>query len=146
MDLSIIYHSLIILTQCSSGEVGVPDNFAGYSKAKTGKGYMGAILSGSNRNFREYFQGTLSSPMIEGQKYCVSFWYKLASGSKFAVDQLGLHFSETEVANGNKSHLNFKAHLSNKEGLFLDNTEEWVQFCHGIYCPRFRGILYRRKL
>ncbi|WP_321280166.1 OmpA family protein [Marinifilum fragile] len=115
--------------ECSNGEVGVPDNFAGYSKARTGKGYMGAILSGSNRNFREYFQGTLSYPMIAGQKYCVSFWYKLASGSKFAVDQLGIHFSETETANGNSSFLDFRAHLSNKEGLFLDNTEEWAQFC-----------------
>jgi len=115
--------------ECGAREVKVPDNFAGYSKAKSGKGYMGAILSGSNRNFREYIQGTLNRPMIPDQKYCVSFWYKLASGSKFAVDQLGLHFTETKIANGNKTYLNLRADLSNKEGLFLDNTEEWVQFC-----------------
>lgn len=115
--------------KCGPREVSVPDNFAGYSEAKSGEGYVGAILSGSNRNFREYIQGTLSSPMIAGQKYCVSFWYKLASGSKFAVDQLSIHFSETKLANGNKTFLNLKADLTNKEGLFLDNTEEWIQFC-----------------
>lgn len=121
--------------ECSPGEVRVPDNFAGYSRAKSGKGYMGAILSGSNRNFREYFQGTLSSPMLAGQKYCVSFWYKLASGSKFAVDQLSLYFSETKLANGNTTFLNLKADLTNKEGLFLDNTDEWIQFCQ-IYTAK----------
>ncbi len=115
--------------KCSSGEVKVPDNFAGYSQPKSGKGYMGAILSGSNRDFREYFQGTLSGPMKEGQVYCVSFWYKLASGSKFAVDQLSIYFVNQIVANGNKTFLNYKPQLSNTEGLFLDNTEEWVQFC-----------------
>lgn len=115
--------------ECGSREVKVPDNFAGYSKAKSGKGYVGAILSGSNRDFREYIQGTLSSPMLADQKYCVSFWYKLASGSKFAVDQLSLHFTDSEITNDNKTFLNLKAHLTNKEGLFLDNTEEWIQFC-----------------
>ncbi|GAF05610.1 OmpA family protein [Saccharicrinis fermentans] len=115
--------------ECGLGEVKVPDNFAGYSKAKSGKGYVGAILSGSNRNFREYIQGTLDSPMIEGQKYCVSFWYKLASGSKFAVDQLSIHFTTAKILNDNSTFLNLTADLTNKEGLFLDNTEEWAQFC-----------------
>ena len=115
--------------ECGSGEVKVPDNFAGYSRAKSGEGYMGAILSGSNRDFREYIQGTLSSPMLAGQKYCVSFWYKLASGSKFAVDQLSMHFTDLKITNGNKTFLSLKADLTNKEGLFLDNTEEWIQFC-----------------
>ncbi|MDA3892630.1 MAG: OmpA family protein [Salinivirgaceae bacterium] len=115
--------------QCSSGEVKVPDNFAGYSQPKSGKGYMGAILSGSDRDFREYVQGTLSSPMKAGQVYCVSFWYKLASGSKFAVDQLSTFFVNDQVANSNKTYLGYKAQLNNTEGLFLDNTEEWEHFC-----------------
>jgi len=115
--------------ECGSGEVKVPDNFAGYSKAKSGEAYMGAILSGSDRDFREYIQGTLSWPMDAGQKYCVSFWYKLASGSKFAVDQLSMHFSDSKIINGNKTFLKLRADLTNKEGLFLDNTEEWIQFC-----------------
>ncbi|WP_075589922.1 OmpA family protein [Labilibacter marinus] len=115
--------------ECGLGEVKVPDNFAGYSKAKSGKGYVGAILSGSNRNFREYIQGTLDGSMVAGQKYCISFWYKLASGSKFAVDQLSMHFTTAKILNDNNSFLQLTADLTNKEGLFLDNTEEWVQFC-----------------
>nr|WP_321452580.1 OmpA family protein [uncultured Carboxylicivirga sp.] len=115
--------------ECGLGEVKVPDNFAGYSKAKSGKGYAGAILSGTNRNFREYIQGTLNGPMFPGQKYCVSFWYKLASGSKFAIDQLSMHFTTSEVISDNSSFLSLSPDLTNKEGLFLDNTDEWNQFC-----------------
>lgn len=115
--------------KCSKGEVKVPDNFAGYSHPKEGDGYMGSILSGSNRDFREYFQGTLSGPMQAGQVYCVSFWYKLASGSKFSVDQLSVYFVENKVANSNKTFLNYKPQLNNQEGLFLDNTTNWKQFC-----------------
>ncbi len=115
--------------ECSTGQARVPDNFAGYSKPKSGKGYMGAILTGSDRDFREYIQGSLSEPMKEGQVYCVSFWYKLASGSKFAVDQLSVFFSGQLVANNNTTFLNFKPNLSNTKGLFLDNTEEWEHYC-----------------
>lgn len=115
--------------KCSTGEVKVPSNFAGYSQPKSGNGYMGAILSGSNRDFREYFQGTLSGSMEAGQVYCVSFWYKLASGSKFSVDQLSVNFVKQKVANSNKTYLNYKPQLNNQEGLFLDNTTDWKQFC-----------------
>jgi len=115
--------------KCSSGEVKVPDNFAGFSQPKSGKGYMGSILTGSNKDFREYFQGTLSEPMQAGQVYCVSFWYKLASGSKFAVDQLSMYFVNDQVANDNKTYLGYKSQINNPEGLFLDNTDEWEQFC-----------------
>lgn len=121
--------------RCSNGEVKVPNNFAGVSQPKSGDGYMGAILSGSDRDFREYLQGTLSKPMEKGQRYCVSFWYKLASGSKFAVDQLSVYFVQEQVANSNKTFLNYKAQLNNQEGLFLDNTEEWQQFCQ-IYTAK----------
>ncbi len=115
--------------KCSAGQARVPDNFAGYSQPKYGEGYMGAILSGTDRDFREYIQGTLKEPMVAGQVYCVSFWFKLASGSKFAVDQLSVYFVKQKVANENKTFLNYKAQLNNTEGLFLDNTDEWIQFC-----------------
>ena len=36
--------------KCSTGDVKVPDNFAGYSQPHSGKGYMGAILTGSDRD------------------------------------------------------------------------------------------------
>lgn len=115
--------------KCGSGVVAVPANFAGVSQPKTGNGYMGSILSGSEKNYREYFQGELSKPMEAGKRYCVTFWYKLASYSKFAVDQMSLRFYTEKLSNESKNPIGGKPQLNNTPGLFLDNTTDWKQMC-----------------
>ena len=109
--------------------VGVPKNFAGESMPKTGNAYAGAILSGTDDGYREYLQGTLKEPLIAGKKYCVNFSFKLASYSKFAVDQLSLFFSETEIRNDLMVNLPYKPQINNTEGLFLDNIDDWEEMC-----------------
>jgi outer membrane protein OmpA-like peptidoglycan-associated protein len=112
-----------------SNKVGVPLNFAGESEPKTGDGYAGAILSGTDDGYREYIQGKLKMPLEAGKKYCVTFSYKLASYSKFAVDQLSLYFSEAEVRNELMVNLPFNPQINNKVGLFLDNIDDWEDIC-----------------
>lgn len=115
--------------RCSPGQVKVPNNFAGVSEPKTGDAYMGAILTGTERDYREYFQGTLSEPMVKDKMYCVTFYYRLASMSQFAVDQLSTFFVDLEVKSTIKSNLAVEPQLTNKPGLFLDNIEDWEQYC-----------------
>ena len=113
----------------SDGCVKVPKNFAGESQPKSGDGYAGAILSGTDDGYREYIQGSLKEPLVAGEKYCVTYWYKLASYSKFAVDQLSVFFSETQVRNDLMVNLPYKPQINNKVGLFLDNIDEWEETC-----------------
>ena len=116
--------------RCSKGIVGVPNNFAGVSEPRTGSGYVGAILSGTSESYREYIQGELRVPMIEGKQYCVTYYYRLASYSQIAVDQISLYFSNKEIAQEGKEALSsLKPQIRNKDGLFLDNVEEWKQIC-----------------
>ncbi len=115
--------------RCSSSEVRVPNNFAGVSDPHSGNAYMGAILTGTEYNYREYFQGTLKTPMVKGRKYCVQFYYRLASFSKFAVDQMSVYFSETLLISTTKENLTVTPQLNNKPGLFLDNIEDWELYC-----------------
>ena len=115
--------------RCGTGEVKVPNNFAGVSDPYQGDAYMGAILTGTEYNYREYFQGTLIRPLEKGKMYCVQFHFRLASFSKFAVDQLSMYFSETEVKSTIKENLAVIPQLKNKPGLFLDNIEGWNLFC-----------------
>lgn len=115
--------------KCSKLRAGIPSNFAGYSHAKEGKAYAGAILSGSTFTHREYVQGELSLPMKKGKRYCVSFYYKLASGSRFAIDQLGLHLSKEQLSIKTKKELKVEPQLKNPEGIFLNNTSDWQHFC-----------------
>jgi outer membrane protein OmpA-like peptidoglycan-associated protein len=115
--------------RCSPKNVSVPNNFAGESEPKTGNGYVGAILSGTEESYREYIQGMVSQPLIQGKKYCVRFSYKLASYSRFAVDQLSLYFSDVEIKNTINVNLPYIPQIKSKPGLFLDNIEEWEELC-----------------
>jgi outer membrane protein OmpA-like peptidoglycan-associated protein len=108
----------------------VPVNFAGTSEPNTGDGYVGAILSGTFEGRREYIQGELKKPMEAGNKYCVKFYYRLASGSRFAVDQLSVYFSGEKVLKDGIVALGVKPQLNNIDGLFLDNVEDWEQICY----------------
>lgn len=115
--------------RCSSGTVAVPANFAGKSEPKSGDAYIGSILSGTSESYREYFQGELKSPMVQGNQYCITFNYKLASYSQIAVDQLSVYLSEEETLVEGKEALGRKPQIRNKDGLFLDNVEEWKEMC-----------------
>jgi outer membrane protein OmpA-like peptidoglycan-associated protein len=115
--------------RCSPRNVGVPKNFAGESEPHSGNGYVGAILSGTEESYREYIQGKLVVPMVKDQLYCVRFYYKLASYSRFAVDQMSLYFSDMEIKNDINVNLSYAPQLTNKIGLFLDNIDEWEEFC-----------------
>jgi|WetSurMetagenome_2_1015567.scaffolds.fasta_scaffold09177_5 outer membrane protein OmpA-like peptidoglycan-associated protein len=117
--------------RCSKtqNKVGVPKNFAGESQPHGGDGYVGAILSGTEESYREYIQGTLSVPLIKGNQYCIKFYFKLASYSRFAVDQMSLYFGETEIKNDINVNLAYIPQITNKIGLFLDNIDEWEEFC-----------------
>lgn len=121
--------------RCSKGDVGVPNNFAGVSEPQSGDGYVGAILSGSEDEYREYIEGKLSKPLEKGKKYCVTFYVKLASYSKFAVDQVSFSFFDTQLRNEFKNAIGGTAQMNNQPGLFLDNTTEWKQICH-IYTAK----------
>jgi outer membrane protein OmpA-like peptidoglycan-associated protein len=115
--------------RCSPRNVSVPKNFAGESEPHGGNGYVGAILSGTEESYREYIQGNLANGLVKGQRYCVRFYYKLASYSRFAVDQMSLYFSDLEIKNDINTNLSYTPQLTNKIGLFLDNIDEWEEFC-----------------
>lgn len=67
--------------------------------------------------------------MIKGQKYCITYYYKLASYSKFAVDQLSVYLSDIEIKNSLTVNLPYNAQINNSAGLFLDNISEWEEVC-----------------
>jgi outer membrane protein OmpA-like peptidoglycan-associated protein len=116
--------------RCSAGEVAVPNNFAGVSEPQSGNAYVGAILSGTEDEYREYLEGHLSKPLEKGKKYCASFYVKLASFSKFAVDQVSLSFYEKDVINEFQNAIGGTPGLNNLPGLFIDNTIEWKLMCY----------------
>ncbi len=61
---------------------GAPTNSWGTQVAHTGNNYAGIFLiDGSSATYREYLQGKLSTPLVAGQHYCVSFYVSLPEKS-----------------------------------------------------------------
>jgi OmpA-OmpF porin, OOP family len=83
---------------CSIGDADVPHNWAGISDPFEGEGYVGIYAwMNSGRDYREYIQCQLTSPMIRDTLYRVSFRYKLSSYSKYSIDRIGLLLSDSAV-------------------------------------------------
>jgi len=116
--------------RCGGTDASVPKNFAGESEPKDGDAYVGAILSGTSEERREYIQGELKVPMIAGKKYCITYNYRLASDSKFAVDQMSIYLSNKQLITNGINAIPSKPQINNTPGLFLDNTEGWKEMCY----------------
>lgn len=82
---------------CSTGEAGVPTNWAGYSKAYIGSGYAGiyCYLLRLDKEYREYLQTELTTPLEAGGEYLVEFYFKLSSNSKYSIDRIGFLLSDS---------------------------------------------------
>ena len=76
------------------GDVGVPYNYYGEQNAATGNAYCGLIAYVKYiEDWREYIGTQLSSELISGTKYYVSFKSSLSDSSNYAVNNLGVLFS-----------------------------------------------------
>jgi len=124
--------------RCSNSDLfGVPGNFAGQAEPFHGNGYVGIIAIGTDINYREYIQARLLEPMQSGEKYCVSFRVRLATASKFAVNQIGLYFSELDISKDRvksqiESNIGVDPHVRNPVQRILDDKKNWVEVC-GLY-------------
>lgn len=73
-----------------------PNSWLGNQSPRTGDAYAGIILYDATTNaYREYLEGTLASPLVAGQTYCVSFYVSLADTVPYAVSNIGVYLSNT---------------------------------------------------
>lgn len=81
--------------------------------ARTGTG-RAAIICGMQvqlagvRNYKEYLQGELTSPLVAGKEYNVSFYVALDCSSRQASTGIGAYFSNDRVTAQNKEKLGVK--------------------------------------
>ncbi len=90
---------------CSStiGGVNIPNCLLGYHTAYTGTGFAGQILGDgvpgclqTGDNYREYIEGTLSTPLTAGQNYLVVVYMSLADASMWGSNSYGIYFTNTQ--------------------------------------------------
>ncbi|HOZ30675.1 MAG TPA: hypothetical protein PLL66_07135 [Bacteroidales bacterium] len=128
---------------CCKGEAGVPQNFAGKIRARTGNAYCGIIL---RQNFtrdnkitgekpliyREYIQTELKTELVKGKKYRIRFYVCNSSNSRFAVDAIGACITTEKVKINTKEVMNMIPIVENPSGQFMTNQSQWIAI-EGIY-------------
>jgi OmpA-OmpF porin, OOP family len=97
------YGTTDYFNECSN-EMGVPNNFSGEQMAEFGKGYAGLYMLAPN-DYREYLQAELTQPLVKGERYSISFYISLAEKSMYAVQSIGVLFSEKKMNEPTRKHL-----------------------------------------
>lgn len=76
---------------------GIPLNFQGAQAAHSGNNYLGIYCYyNQTTNYREYVQTQLTSPLVAGVSYQISFWVSLGNYSSYAIGSIGASLSQTQ--------------------------------------------------
>jgi hypothetical protein len=113
-----------------SATLGTPDLFNSTcstqnSAARTGIGSSGVYAYSSFPNTREYMIAPLTSPMIAGTTYYVSFWVK-RSNFRYAIDQFGAYFSTSNINQNTTGVLAYTPQVQNPTGNYLSSSTNWM--------------------
>lgn len=118
---------------CNVNDFSVPQNIAGYQMAFDGKAYIGAFLYfGMGNTYSEYSQVELITKLEKNKEYCVSFYVSIADSAQYAIDCIGLLFSDTPILGVHFSDVGITPHIYNQSGNVIKNTEDWIEI-KGVY-------------
>ncbi len=110
--------------------IGSPDNQLGSQMARTGENYAGAIFfKNKEDNSREYLQVELTQELEADEVYCFDMYVSLAELSKYAIDRIGVYFSDGKITFNNWAPIAVKPQIENGEKRILINTDEWTLVC-----------------
>lgn len=108
--------------------IGVPYNFIGYQKPRTGNGYAGFYLyeSADPDGYREYVSTKLKSTLVRGKPYQVKFYVCLANHSEMAVSNIEVLFTRDKLNIPTSERIHKKPQLK-YPGDIITDTANWVE-------------------
>ncbi|MGC9375457.1 MAG: hypothetical protein ACP5DQ_10515 [Bacteroidales bacterium] len=120
---------------CTNLQVSVPANFIGNLWAYDGQAYAGIVLlelhvedtvGQKDQDYREYLQAKLERPLIEDKYYRVTLHFAVATYSTYAVNHLGVYFSQKQIKNRRTfKTLEYKPQLVIPEDTIFTETNIW---------------------
>jgi hypothetical protein len=107
---------------------GTPANGAGEIYPKTGIAYSGFIVFAIQGEYKEFVFQHLSSPLISGKSYCLSFYVSRADRNQYAIKNIGAYLSATIPSSNSPTtnYFNFIPQVENQSG-FITDTTQWTQ-------------------
>lgn len=87
---------------CNTSWLGVPSNLSGEQMPFSGNAYAGIVVYTDttvvSKNFREYLQNELISPLEAGQCYQFSLYVSLGDNVRYRTSDLQVYFSDTLIS------------------------------------------------
>lgn len=137
--------------QCSTKKAGTQKNHFGKQKPHSGEAFVGLCIA---KNFREYLQTELKTPLIKGGKYTIKLYVSCADkGWLSTVDEFNILFSKGSFSIPENENLQvtpeikFTGNFSNKKDwleLFTtytaNGTEKFMTF--GSFVYRDKGEIH----
>ncbi len=107
---------------------GSPLNRFGFIAAKDGNNYIGLQLCPISYTYqvKEYLHQKLSSPLIAGKNYCLSFYTSKADRKSYAIKNIGAFFSTNTQSTGSLGYINAIPQVANQNG-YISDTTNWIQ-------------------
>jgi len=101
---------------CSKGLAGVPENWAGYCEAFSGKGYIGMYLFKIG-GYKEHVQGMLKTALDSGNKYKIGFRIYQSLNAEYLSHQIHVLLSTLSIT------LDYSYNLTAPKGAKLTSLE-----------------------
>ncbi len=125
----------------SPSSAGVPSNLYGFQFAQTDSSYAGVTVYGPGNN-RDYLAVQLTTPMTEGQAYCVDFNVSLADFTYIASSGMGAYFTNdpAEANNILNGGLPLSSYVPQVQytGLPITDASGWTSI-NGTFIPDDAG-------
>ena len=106
-----------------------------YQQPKTGIAYAGIALFSNPigaDNYREYLEVKLKENLKKDRKYCGEFYISFPDYGSYAISNIGMYFSQTEVIQISLgSPLPYNPQIKNTKGILKD-TINWIKV-NGIF-------------
>ncbi|WP_299126632.1 OmpA family protein [uncultured Winogradskyella sp.] len=128
-----------VFSGCTENKNTGVKNYNGYQKAKSGDAYAGVYVY-TDKNYREYIQGTLSQTLKQGEKYKMTFYLSLADKSSYALKDIQVLITEEQLKPCYKSNNCEKAIkpskstkgefkiYSNSEDIYFSDKKSWMEY------------------
>jgi outer membrane protein OmpA-like peptidoglycan-associated protein len=119
-------------------EISVPDNIYGRETAHEGENYAGLTgYSYNNKVPRSYMMTKLESPMKKGMTYCVKMYVSLSEASKYASNNVGVHFSKKALGTDSKVSMILEPSVVHRENDYetMSARFDWTEVC-GVYVAK----------
>jgi hypothetical protein len=108
-----------------------PENGTGYQLAQHGCSYAGFGVYDNRFEFRDYLIGTLNQTLEKDAIYKISFYLNLANCSKYAINSIGVSFSQDiEISRLGKRSFTALSELPvyfEHNGGVLKDTSNWIK-------------------